>query len=174
MIFLIIGGSLLFLVLIIFLILRNQLIRAENLVDASFADMDVQLVRRHELIPKLVGIASGYAKHEAGLLEEIAKKRTGIWDKEDDFPQILTKINVIKEAYPDLKADQSFEKLLAQIRETENHLLYSRQFYNGVVEAYNAMQEKIPYSWFAKSGKHTKRNYVQANTEQHETPNTSV
>ena len=173
MIFLIIGGSLLFLVLIIFLILRNQLIRAENLVDASFADMDVQLVRRHELIPKLVGIASGYAKHEAGLLEEIAKKRTGIWDKEDDFPQILNKINVIKESYPDLKADQSFEKLLSQITETQNHLLYSRQFYNGVVEAYNAMQEKIPYSWFAKRGKHSKRNYVQANSEQHEIPNTS-
>jgi LemA protein len=174
MIFLLIGGSLIFLILIIFLVLRNQLIRSENLVDAAFADIDVHLMKRYQLIPKLIQVAAGYAKHEAVLLEELAKKRSGIWDKDDDFPQILNKINVIKEENPDLKADQSFEKLLTQIRETENHLLYSRQFYNGTVEAYNAMQEKIPYSWFAKSGKHTQRNYVQANSEQHEIPNTSV
>ncbi|MNJ88955.1 LemA family protein [compost metagenome] len=171
MISLLIFSAVLFLVLIIFVVLRNQLIRSQNLVDAAFADMDVQLQKRHELIPKLVWVASGYAKHEAALLEEIAEKRTGIWDKEDHFPQILTKINVIKEAYPDLKADQTFEKLLRQITETENHLLYSRQFYNGSVEAYNSLQEKIPYSWFAKSGKHTKRNYVQANSKQHDIPN---
>lgn len=170
MIFLLIGASLVFVVLIIFLILRNQLIRSRNLVDAAFADMDVHLLKRHELIPKLVQVASGYAQHEAVLLEELAEKRTDIWDKNDQFPQILNKINVIKEAYPDLKADQTFEKLLQQITETENHLLYSRQFYNGTVEAYNALQEKIPYSWFAKSTQHTKRNYVQAKSEQHDIP----
>ncbi|WP_343635059.1 LemA family protein [Fluviicola sp.] len=171
MVILLIAGILLFVILIIFLILRNSLIRAQNLVDAAFADMDVQLLKRHELIPKLVRVASGYAKHEAVLLEELAEKRAGIWDKDDNFPQILAKINVIKEAYPDLKADQTFEKLLQQIAETQNHLLYSRQFYNGTVEAYNALQEKIPYSWFAKSGQHTKRNYVQAKSEQHDIPN---
>lgn len=174
MIFLLTGGAVLFVLLVIFLILRNQLIRSQNLVDAAFADMDVQLLKRHELIPKLVQVASGYAKHEAILLEELAEKRTGIWDKDDHFPQILTKINVIKEAYPDLKADQTFEKLLRQITETENHLLYSRQFYNGSVEAYNSLQEKIPYSWFATSGKHTKRPYVQAKSEHHATPNNSI
>jgi len=171
MIFLLIGGAVLVTILIIFLILRNQLIGSRNLVEAAFADMDVQLLKRHELIPKLVQIASGYAKHEAVLLEELAKKRTGIWDKDDQFPQILSKINIIKEAYPDLKADQAFEKLLLQITEIQNHLLYSRQFYNGAVEAYNSLQEKIPYSWFVKSGKHTKRNYVQAKSEQHDIPN---
>ncbi len=170
MILLLIGGSLVFLLLIIFLVLRNQLIRSENLVDAAFADMDVQLVRRHELIPKLVGVASGYAKHEADLLEEIAKNRTGIWDKDDDFPQILNKINVIKEAYPDLKADQTFEKLLSQITETQNHLLYSRQFYNGTVEAYNRMISQIPYSFFSSASGHTAKQYVQAANAQKETP----
>lgn len=173
MIFLLIAGILLFVVLVIFLVLRNQLIRAQNLVDAAFADMDVQLLRRHEQIPKLVSVASEYTKHEAVLLEKLAAKRAGIWDKDDQFPQILAKINVIKEAYPDLKADQTFEKLLFQITETQNHLLYSRQFYNGTVEAYNALQEKIPYSWFAQSGQHTKRNYVQAKSEHHDIPDTS-
>lgn len=171
MISLLVVGAVLVTVLIIFLILRNQLIGSRNLVEAAFADMDVQLLKRHELIPKLAQVASGYAKHEAVLLEELAGKRTGIWDKDDEFPQILSKINVIKEAYPDLKADQTFEKLLLQITETENHLRYSRQFYNGAVEAYNSLQEKIPYSWFAKNGKHTKRNYVQAKSEQHDIPN---
>lgn len=170
MVFLLLAGILLFVILVIFLILRNRLIRAQNLVDAAFADMDVQLLKRHELIPKLVRVASGYAQHEAVLLEELVEKRAGIWDKDDQFPQILAKINVIKEAYPELKADQTFEKLLQQITETQNHLLYSRQFYNGTVEAYNSLQEKIPYSWFAKSGQHTKRNYVQAKSEQHDIP----
>lgn len=160
-------------VIVSVVVINNRLIAARNLVESSFADMDVQLLKRYELIPKLVQIASGYAKHEAVLLEELAQKRTGIWDKTDEFPQILTKINLIKEAYPDLKADQTFEKLMNQITETENHLLYSRQFYNGTVEAYNSLQEKIPYTWFVKSGKHTKRNYVQANSQQHAIPNTA-
>lgn len=166
----IIIGALIAIFIIGIIVFKNQLIRARNLVDSSFADMDVQLLKRHELIPKLVQVASGYAAHEAVLLEELAEKRTGIWDKDDNFPQILNKINVIKENYPDLKADQTFEKLLRQITETQNHLLYSRQFYNGTVEAYNALQEKIPYSWFSKSGNHTKRNYVQAKSEQHDIP----
>ena len=163
----------LILVIVSVVLINNRLIGARNLVESSFADMDVQLLKRYELIPKLVQVASGYAKHEAELLEELARKRTGIWDKTDEFPQILAKINLIKEAYPNLKTDQTFEKLLNQITETENHLLYSRQFYNGTVEAYNAMQEKIPYTWFVKRGKHTKRNYVQANSQQHAIPNTA-
>lgn len=170
MISLLIAGVVFLTIIIISLILHNQLIGSRNLVEAAFADMDVQLLKRHELIPKLVQVASGYAKHEAVLLEELAEKRAGIWDKDDQFPQILNKINVLKEAYPDLKADQTFEKLLLQITETQNHLLYSRQFYNGAVEAYNSRQEKIPYSWIAKIGKHTKRNYVQAKSEHHDIP----
>lgn len=172
LVYILIIALVLILIIVLAVVFNNQLIGARNLVESSFADMDVQLLKRHELIPKLVQIASGYAKHEAVLLEELAQKRTGIWDKTDDFPQILNKINLIKEAYPDLKADQSFEKLLHQITETENHLLYSRQFYNGAVEAYNSLQEKIPYSWFVQRGNHTKRNYVQANSQHHVIPNT--
>jgi len=63
------------------------MIGARNLVEASFADIDAQLLKRYELIPKLIQIAQGYASHEARLLEELAKKRNDIWSKDDQFPQ---------------------------------------------------------------------------------------
>jgi LemA protein len=146
------------------------MIGARNLVEASFADIDAQLLKRYELIPKLIRIAQGYAIHEAKLLEEIAEKRNSIWSDDDQFPQILNKINVIKEAHPDLKADQSFEKLMTQIRETEDHLLYSRQFYNGTVEAYNRMISQIPYSFFRGIFGHSAKQYVHATNEQQASP----
>ena len=98
----------LILVIVSVVVINNRLIASRNLVESSFADMDVQLLKRYELIPKLVQVASGYAKHEAELLEELAKKRTEIWDKTDEFPQILNKINLIKEAYPDLIDKKAF------------------------------------------------------------------
>ena len=151
------------LVLLIFVILiRNQMIGARNLVEASFADIDAQLLKRYELIPKLIQIAQGYAGHEAKLLEELAEKRSSIWSNDDQFPQILSKINVIKEAHPDLKADQNFEK--------QDHLLYSRQFYNGAVEAYNRMISQIPYNFFRGVFGHSAKQYVQATNEQQATP----
>ncbi|MDF3028215.1 MAG: LemA family protein [Fluviicola sp.] len=168
MLYLGIGIACILIVCIIFL--RNRMIGARNLVEASFADIDAQLLKRYELIPKLIRIAQGYAIHEAKLLEEIAEKRNSIWSDDDQFPQILNKINVIKEAHPDLKADQSFEKLMTQIRETEDHLLYSRQFYNGTVEAYNRMISQIPYSFFRGVFGHSAKQYVHATNEQQATP----
>lgn len=174
MLWFLIGGGILILILLIFLVLRNRMIASQNLVDAAFADIDAQLLKRHELIPKLVQVASGYAQHEAALLEELASKRSSIWSEKDEFPQILMKINAIKEAYPDLKADATFEKLMEQIKETENQLRYSRQFYNGTVEAYNRMIEQFPYSLFSKASGHNKRSYVAANEVQQQIPETHV
>jgi LemA protein len=171
MIWITILGGILVLALIAFIAIRNKLIAANNLVEASFADIDAQLLKRYELIPKLIQVARGYASHEATLLEELAEKRSSIWSNDDQFPQILTKISVIKEAYPDLKADLNFEKLLKQIRETEDHLLYARQFYNGTVEAYNRMISQIPYSFFSSTLGHSSKKYVQATNEQQTIPN---
>ncbi|AEA43519.1 LemA family protein [Fluviicola taffensis] len=170
MIFLAIGAGCVLLLIVFVIVLRNKMIGARNLVEASFADIDAQLLNRYELIQKLIQIAQGYASHEAKLLEELAEKRSSIWSGDDQFPQILSKINVIKEAYPDLKADLNFEKLLKQIRETEDHLLYSRQFYNGTVEAYNRMISQIPYSFFRSTFGHSSKQYVQATNEQQSIP----
>lgn len=170
MVYLAIGVGIILLIAVLMIVLRNRMIGARNLVEASFADIDAQLLKRYELIPKLVQIAQGYASHEAKLLEELAEKRSSIWSEDDQFPQILNKINVIKEANPDLKADLNFEKLMIQIRETEDHLLYSRQFYNGTVEAYNRMISQIPYSFFTKAFGHSSKKYVQATNEQQNIP----
>jgi LemA protein len=172
MVYLAIGVGIIFLFAVLIIILRNRMIGARNLVEASFADIDAQLLKRYELIPKLIQIAQGYASYEAKLLEELAEKRSSIWSNDDQFPQILTKINVIKEAYPDLKADLNFEKLMVQIRETEDHLLFSRQFYNGTVEAYNRLISQIPYSFFSHAFGHSSKQYVQATNEQQNIPTT--
>lgn len=170
MVYLAIGVGIILLIAVLIIVIRNRMIGARNLVEASFADIDAQLLKRYELIPKLVQIAQGYASHEAKLLEELAEKRSSIWSEDDQFPQILNKINVIKEANPDLKADLNFEKLMTQIRETEDHLLYSRQFYNGTVEVYNRMISQIPYSFFRNAFGHSSKKYVQATNEQQSIP----
>lgn len=170
MLYLGIGIGCILILIILIVILRNRMIGARNLVEASFADIDAQLLKRYELIPKLIQIAQGYASHETRLLEELAEKRGSIWSNDDQFPQILSKINVIKEANPDLKADQNFDKLMTQIRETEDHLLYSRQFYNGAVEAYNRMISQIPYNFFSGVFGHSAKQYIQATNEQQATP----
>lgn len=170
MLYLGIGIGCILVLVILVILLRNRMIGARNLVEASFADIDAQLLKRYELIPKLIQIAQGYANHEAKLLEELAEKRSSIWSNDDQFPQILNKINVIKESNPDLKADQNFEKLMTQIREIEDHLLYSRQFYNGTVEAYNRMISQIPYNIFRGVFGHSAKQYVQATNEQQATP----
>lgn len=156
--------------LILFLVLRNTLISSRNLVEAAFADMDALLLKRYELIPKLVTITQGYAAHEAKVLEEIAAKRSDVWSESDTVKQLAQKINLIKEAYPDLKADENFERLMNQIRETENQLLYSRQFYNGTVEQYNRKTESFPYSLFSSKQGFIKKNYVEINIEVHQIP----
>lgn len=162
------------LVLILFIVLRNTLIGSRNLVDAAFADMDALLLKRYELIPKLVTITQGYAQHEAQVLEEIAAKRSTIWDDNETAKQLAARLQVIKEAYPDLKADENFERLMNQITETENHLLYSRQFYNGTVEQYNRRIESFPYSLFSQQQGFTKKKYVAVAAEAHQIPNYNV
>lgn len=156
--------------IVLIIYVRNRLIGSENLVDAAFADIDAQLLKRYELIPKLIQVASGYAKHEAEVLEKVAQERGNLQEKSVVISQILNEINVIKENYPDLKADASFEKLMHQIKETENQLLYARQFYNGTVEEYNRLIAQIPYSFFSAMLGHTKKKYVEVNQAVHTIP----
>lgn len=157
--------------LLLFVVLRNQLIGSQNLVDAAFADMDALLLKRYELIPKLVQITKGYAAHEARVLEEIAAKRSDVFHSDDSMEKLRGKIQLIKEAYPDLKADSTFDRLMEQITETENQLLYSRQFYNGTVEQYNRRIESFPYSLFSQKQGFTKKKYVEISAEMHQIPN---
>jgi len=133
----------------------NKLIRQRNQADASWAQIDVQLKRRYDLIPNLVETVKGYAAHERGTLEAVTRARNcavevagagpaGRADAENMLTQTLSRLFALAEAYPNLKANENFASLQAELTNTEDKIAYSRQFYNGVVQTYNNLIQTIP------------------------------
>ena len=146
-------------VLVLFVILLyNSLIRLRNQVKNSWAQIDVQLKRRNDLIPNLVNTVKGYMKHEKTVLENITKARSAIMqassvkDKAEASNQLtetLKSLFAVSENYPDLKANQNFLQLQEEITGTENKIAYSRQHYNDIVMVFNTKIETFPNSVFA-------------------------
>jgi LemA protein len=131
----------------------NLFIRDRNLIKEAWSGIDVQLKRRHNLIPNLVESVKGYSKHEKILLEEITKKRSeaakveSIREKapaESDLSGMLKNLFIIAENYPDLKASQNFLDLQNQLVEIEDQLQYARRYYNGAIRNYNIRVESFP------------------------------
>jgi len=133
----------------------NQLIADRNLARAGFADIDVQLKRRADLIPQLVEAVRGYAAHEKALLTSVAELRSaamaarpgvdaGRFEAERELGAKLKQIILLQEAYPQLKADANFRDLSAKLVDTEDHLQYARRFYNGAVKQYRNRLESFP------------------------------
>ena len=131
----------------------NRLVRHKNLVDEAFSGVDVQLKRRHELIPNLVECVKGYTAFERSLLEEAVGARTSnptaddmadLNAKENELSAHLVRFYAIAEAYPDLKADTIFSDLSAQLVEVEDTLQYSRRYFNGAVRKLNIAIESFP------------------------------
>ena len=157
------GGGALLALAVTFIVLRNTLVQALNLVESAFADIDAQLLLRYELVPKLVQITKHYAAYESDALERIAVTRSRQqWQENRAFPQILPEIDFIRENYPDLKGNRSFEELMQKIVQVEEHLLSARKFYNGAVEAYNRLIELFPNSLISGMTGHRKRPYIAA------------
>jgi len=133
----------------------NSLIRLRNRTQEAFSDIDVQLKRRHDLIPNLVEAVKGYATHEKELLEKVTQARAnavnaqGIEEKgkaENMLSQTLKSIFAVAENYPDLKASQNFLKLQDELSDTENKIQAARRFYNGNVRDFNTKAEIFPNS----------------------------
>lgn len=131
----------------------NRLIRLRNQVRAAWSDIDVQLVRRHDLIPQLVTTVQAYAAHERSLLTAVTALRSQAVDNhqpaalarlEDELEKQLGQIFVLQEAYPDLKADENFSQLQRDLVETENLLQFARRFYNGAVRELNDRVLQFP------------------------------
>lgn len=131
----------------------NSLIRLKNRTQEAFSDIDVQLKRRHDLIPNLVETVKGYAKHEKELFEKITQDRanaisaTGIEAKgkaENMLSETLKSIFAVAENYPDLKASQNFLKLQDEMSDTENKIQAARRFYNGNVRDFSTKIEVFP------------------------------
>ncbi len=131
----------------------NRLIRHRNRTLAAWSDIDVQLQRRHDLIPKLVTAVRGYAEYERATLVTVTELRERsqhaqhLSEKaqvEDQIAAGLQRLIALAEAYPDLKADQNFLELQTQLTEIEDHLQYARRFYNGAVRQFNTRIQSFP------------------------------
>ena len=139
--------------------LYNSVIRLRNNVKNSWAQIDVQLKRRADLIPNLVNAVKGYMKHERGVLTEVTKARTalmqapGVKDKakaENMLEGALKSLFAVAENYPDLKASQNYIQLQEELSGTESKIAYARQHYNDVVMMFNNKIQTFPNNAFAK------------------------
>ncbi len=141
-------------VLVIWLVMiYNSLVAMRQRVDQSFADIDVQLKQRHDLIPNLVETVKGYAGHERGTLEAVVKARQtamaapGIDQKvaaENMLSGALRQLFALSEAYPDLKANTNFQQLQSELSDIENKLAAARRFFNNAVQEYNTGIQQFP------------------------------
>lgn len=136
----------------------NRLVRLRNRIDAGWAQIDVQLKRRYDLIPNLIETVKGYAAHERQTLEAVIQARqqavqaTGVENQaqaENILTGALRQLFAVSEAYPDLKANQSFLALQEELTGTEGRIAFSRQFYNEQVLAYDNARQVFPTSMFA-------------------------
>ena len=139
--------------------LFNRLVRHRNRVKEAWAGIDVQLKRRHDLVPNLVRVVEGYAGHERQVLEEVtrmrgetlaAADRRGLADAERHLTDSLESLLVLVENYPDLKADRNFLDLHHSLVEVEDHLQMARRYYNGTVRDMNIRVEGFPSNVIAR------------------------
>jgi LemA protein len=138
--------------------LYNRLVRLRNRCENAWAQVDVQLRRRYDLIPNLVEAVKGYAAHERGTFEEVTKARTaaqqaqGVQEQaqaENLLTQAIGRLFAVAEAYPELRATENFQQLQAQLSETEQKIAISRQVYNDAVLTYDNALETVPTNFVA-------------------------
>ena len=136
----------------------NKLVALDQRADQSFADIDVQLKQRQDLIPNLVETVKGYATHERGTLDAVTQARaaaagaTSVNDKvqaENMLTATLGRLFAVAEAYPDLKANTNFQQLQSELSDIENKLAAARRFFNNAVSEFNAVRRQFPTVLFA-------------------------
>lgn len=153
-------------IVVYFIAIYNALVKARNGYKNNFAQIDVQLTRRHDLIPNLVETAKGYLQHERGTLEAVTQARNAAMSglsnakakpgdaaamqelgrSENMLTQTLGHLFALQEAYPDLKANQNMMQLSEELTSTENRIAFARQAYNDSVMTYNNQRETFPAS----------------------------
>ncbi len=153
----------------------NRLIRGRNRVDTAWSDIDVQLQRRHDLIPRLVTAVDQYAKYERATLEAVTELRAEAMQvadvrakgrAEEKLSAGIERIIAIAENYPDLKANENFLSLQNELVETENYLQFARRYYNGSVREYNTMTETVPINIIASWFNFTLREFFQKTSDE--------
>ena len=170
--------------LVLFVIgIYNALIRLRNQVDNAWSQIDVQLKRRHDLIPNLIETAKGYMKHERETFEEITKARSqamgakSVSDAskaEGVLGEALSKFMLVVENYPDLKANQNFLSLQEELTSTENKISFARQSYNDQVLFFNNKIQMFPSNIVANMFNFNKRDFFEIEAaEEREVPKVS-
>jgi LemA protein len=160
----------------------NGLVRKRNRSENAWAQVDVQLKRRHDLIPNLVETVKGYAAHERGTFDEVTQARTAAQQAqgpqaqaaaENVLTQALGRLFAVAENYPQLRATENFQQLQAQLSETESNIAIARQVYNDTVLTYDNALETLPTSIVAGIFNFRAREYFQADDGDRAAPQVS-
>ncbi|HSW78735.1 MAG TPA: LemA family protein [Candidatus Babeliales bacterium] len=143
---------------LIVIYIYNSLVRTKVRTDEAWSDISVQLKRRYDLIPNLVNTVKGYAKHEKTVFEDVTEARANALNAQtvneaakadNQFQTALKSLFAVAEAYPDLKANESFQQLQAELVDTEDKIQAARRFYNGAVRDLNTKIQTFPTNIFA-------------------------
>jgi LemA protein len=162
------------LVLIGGVVIFNGLVTAKQRVDEAWSDISVQLKRRYDLIPNLMNTVKGYAKHESKVFEDVTAARSAamgasnVQDKakaENQLEGTLKSLFAVSEAYPDLKANQSFQQLQTELVDTEDKIQAARRFYNGTVRDFNTKLGVFPTNMFASILGFKSRQFFEADNQ---------
>jgi LemA protein len=152
----------------------NGLVSLRNRIENAWAQIDVQLKRRYDLIPNLVETVKGYASHERETLDAVIEARNAGMnasgphnqaEAENQITGALKSLFALSEAYPDLKANQNFAQLQEELTGTEGRIAYARQFYNDTVYRYNTKIQSFPSNVLANSFRFSEREYFEADDE---------
>ena len=158
----------------------NGLVKQKNVVQESWHQVDVELKRRHDLIPNLVNTVQGYAQHESGTLQEVMRARSAAMNAgspheaaaaEGELSQALGRLIAVSEAYPDLKANQNFVALQNELTATEDRIASARRYYNANVRELNTKIETVPSKFFAGMAGATRADYFEAEDAALQAPN---
>ncbi|CAM3835077.1 LemA family protein [Litorimonas haliclonae] len=168
------------LILIGVIIIYNQLVQSRQLVDNGWSDIEVQLKRRADLIPRLVETVKGYAAHERKLFSDVIEKRnaalaagdkpTARASAESALQRPVGRLIALAEDYPDLKASDNFLDLQNELSETEDKIEMARRFYNGAVRGLNTKVESVPSNFVAKPFGFSKRDYFEIDETDYAVP----
>ena len=171
-------------VLVIYLIVQyNGFVKTNNIVKEAFSTMDVYLKKRWDLIPNLVEVVKGYAKHEKETFNQITSLRTNSYDRmpmdkkinvNQQLGQVITKIMAIAENYPELKANENFAKLSADLSKIEDEIANSRKYYNGAVRELNNKIQMFPSNIVAGMFGFKQTNMFEANSEERDNVKVSL
>jgi len=166
-------------VIVVAVVIYNSLVKLREQADAAWADIDVNLKRRHDLIPNLVETVKGYASHEKETLEKVVQARNAAMAAQGPAAQgqaenmltgALKSIFALSESYPDLQAAGGFRDLQKSLQEVENGIQQARRYYNAVVRDFNTRIAQVPSNLIAQAFRFTKKEFFEIDEVEREVP----